>query len=280
MSPIRIGVIIIRQLSKNSKEITGWNRASRIFTSRAPYYTSLAFSQAGEPYVAYGGDTESFPIKAAVFRFDGDQWVNVGVNGFSIGAAHGTNLAFNPANGQPYIAYSDGMLSFKAVVKRFNGNEWVDVGTPGFSVDIMDQPSLAFDQEGKPHVAFIDYGNNLEMKATVMMYDSSATGVDQTRNQTIRFYPNPAKDRLIIEIPENKHIVQLSIFAINGVQLIKVKNSEPRTEIDISILPPGVYIMKVIVDRGAGCPPGLPCSRVLKRASTSGLRRLCRVGLT
>ena len=43
------------------------------FSEGTAYYTSLAFSSAGEPYVAYEDDGNSG--KATVMKFDGANWI-------------------------------------------------------------------------------------------------------------------------------------------------------------------------------------------------------------
>ncbi len=45
------------------------------------WFTSLAFSPSGQPYVAYQDYLNSY--KATVMTFDGTNWVNVGNAGFS-----------------------------------------------------------------------------------------------------------------------------------------------------------------------------------------------------
>ena len=49
-------------------------------------YISLAFSPAGEPYVAYEDHANS--EKASVIKFDGTNWINAGIAGFTAGAAY------------------------------------------------------------------------------------------------------------------------------------------------------------------------------------------------
>ncbi|MDD5570552.1 MAG: cellulase family glycosylhydrolase [Bacteroidales bacterium] len=70
-------------------------------------------------------------------------------------------------------------------------------------------------------------------------------GKDNEKN-TNNFYPNPASDKIIIETGQNINRSILFIYAINGRELIRQQITETRTEIDISNLPQGIYIVKFI----------------------------------
>jgi hypothetical protein len=52
-------------------------------------------------------------------RYDGTDWVDVGVAGFSGGNAFFTSLAFSPANSNPYVAFEDYVNSSKATVMEY-----------------------------------------------------------------------------------------------------------------------------------------------------------------
>jgi hypothetical protein len=65
----------------------------------------------------------------------------------------------------------------------------------------------------------------------------------------VSIFPNPVTDHITISassIPTNS---QLSILTMNGQQLITCKISQPETQLDISTLPGGVYIVKLTNDR-------------------------------
>ncbi len=77
-------------------------------------YTNITFCLSDSlPYVAYRDEVNSY--KATVKKFDGSSWVDVGMEGFSTGAAYFVSLAVI-SKGQPFVAYSDDSNSGKATV--------------------------------------------------------------------------------------------------------------------------------------------------------------------
>ena len=65
-------------------------------------------------------------------------------------------------------------------------------------------------------------------------------------NKFIRFYPNPVKDKFVIESPVITGKSQVSIFNVGGRKLSEQKITGDKREIDISNLPAGIYIIKLI----------------------------------
>jgi len=70
------------------------------------------------------------------------------------------------------------------------------------------------------------------------------------RYQNISIYPNPTHSSITIELPtQSFKNTFLTISNTNGQQLITQPIIEPQTEIDISYLPTGIYIVKVWNDK-------------------------------
>ena len=151
---------------------TQWvNVGNAGFTFDSIGYTSLAFSPVDTmPYVAFAAGCSS-SLQAKVMKFDGSNWVYVGNGGFSPGTAAFTSLAFNPVDGQPYVAFMDLINSSKASVMKFDGNNWVYVGSPDFSARECNDIRIAFNSSGIPFVVYQDIINNLEVN--VMKFDGT-----------------------------------------------------------------------------------------------------------
>ena len=128
------------------------------FSAGQALYTSIAIDSSGIPYVIYEDMSPLSSGKATVMKYNGSNWVNVGVTHFSAGVAKYTSIAIDPA-GTPYVVYQDGGTSNKASVMKFNGANWVVIGSLGLSVGDALFTSIAIDGNGTPYVVFEDIGD-------------------------------------------------------------------------------------------------------------------------
>ena len=100
------------------------------FSAGLSYEQSLALDQNdGTPYVAFIDGENS--LSPTVMKYDGNNWVNVGLPGFTGGLANFSEIIIN--NGIPYLAYADNLNGIKSTVMTFDGTDWVPVGLAGFS---------------------------------------------------------------------------------------------------------------------------------------------------
>ena len=130
---------------------------------------------------------------------------------------------------------------------KYDGTSWANVGTAGFSVGEVDFTSLAFNPtDGQPYVAYQDWANSL--KATVMKYDYS-TGINDLQQSQLSIYPNPAEDIITVEISDITKENRFSILNLNGQPLFTHQITQPKTQLDISSLPNGVFFVKVTGER-------------------------------
>ena len=80
----------------------------------------------------------------------------------------------------------------------------------------------------------------------------AAIGVENIPNEsTFSLYPNPSSIQITIETSANPTKSQLSISNLSGQQLITCQSTQPKTLMDISSLPSGVYFVRVTNDRTA-----------------------------
>ena len=129
---------------------------------------------------------------------------------------------------------------------KYDGTSWVIVGNAGFTADTAVYTSLAISPSGEPYVAYQDWANSL--KATVMKYDYS-TGINDLQQSQLSIYPNPAEDIITVEISDITKENRFSILNLNGQPLFTHQITQPKTQLDISSLPNGVFFVKVTGER-------------------------------
>jgi len=72
---------------------------------------------------------------------------------------------------------------------------------------------------------------------------------EQLLADKVLIFPNPSSTHITIELPQNpQKNTLLSIYNLNGQQLITQPITEPQTAVDVSGLPSGVYFVKVMDD--------------------------------
>jgi len=74
-------------------------------------------------------------------------------------------------------------------------------------------------------------------------------GIEERNGERLCIYPSPAKEKITIELPALSGNTRLSIINVNGVEFIRRPITEPKTKIDVSNLPTGVYFIRVQNDR-------------------------------
>lgn len=137
------------------------------------WWLSFEFNSNDIPYVGYRDILH--PYRGSMKRLVSGNWLNVGNEGFTLGAFDYGKLQFDNA-GTPYVAYRNSNNGYKAHAMKFNGSNWVSVGsTSGFSSSDANWIDLAINNNGYPYVVYKDDGN--ANKATVMAYDGSSWGV-------------------------------------------------------------------------------------------------------
>ena len=81
-----------------------------------------------------------------------------------------------------------------------------------------------------------------------MKYDYS-TGINDLQQSQLSIYPNPAEDIITVEISDITKENRFSILNLNGQPLFTHQITQPKTQLDISSLPNGVFFVKVTGER-------------------------------
>ncbi|QQR96123.1 MAG: T9SS type A sorting domain-containing protein [Bacteroidota bacterium] len=205
------------------------------FTTNSADYASLAFSNSGEPYMAFIDGTQNSHV--SVMKFNGSSWALVGNAGFSTGTSHYPSLAFSNT-GEPYVAFKSSFNNSQATVMKYDGSAWVAVGSTGFSSGWADYTSLAFNSSGVPYVAFEDINNSY--RATVMKFGNGTSSINSmAADNSIEVYPNPANDYLnLTNLPVGANI---KINDAIGKNVYDASITTKETSINTSAFTNGIY---------------------------------------
>ena len=91
-------------------------------------------------------------------------------------------------------------------------------------------------------------------KTVTVTQAGSPTGIDETENDRIKIYPNPAKDHLIIKTDNYSDMPDYSIRIVSlpGTIVFETKVTEPFYQLNLSELPgKGIYILQVFDNKSA-----------------------------
>jgi hypothetical protein len=176
---------------------TNWvNVGNAGFSAGDVAHPKLAFSQAGEPFVAYGDGANSG--RATVMKFDGTTWLNVGNAGFSGGGEVWENsLAFS-LSGEPYFAYKECSSINDSCVVNVMKYDSVFVG-----IKESQKSGLLLFPNPASHSVTIDFTNIHDKIISIEIYD--------TRGLKL-FEANTIKDTFTLsleKIPAGIYFVQL-----------------------------------------------------------------------
>ena len=86
--------------------------------------------------------------------------------------------------------------------------------------------------------------NNATVCYTLRVALGTASLTDEMPLSRSGIFPNPAKDKLTVQLSAINSIAEISITDINGKVLMRQKTAEAATELNISALPSGIYLVK------------------------------------
>jgi len=66
----------------------------------------------------------------------------------------------------------------------------------------------------------------------------------------ITIFPNPAREKIYLELPRNLQEGMLVVYSIDGKKLITRQIKDKNIEIDIKTLPVGIYLVEVVNNLG------------------------------
>jgi hypothetical protein len=94
-----------------------------------------------------------------------------------------------------------------------------------------------------------DFINDNHLNIDNIIIGSFFLGITEHRNADFIIKPNPATNEITIETSTTPAISQVSIMNLNGQEVLTSQITEPKTVIDISNLPSGVYFVRLTNDK-------------------------------
>lgn len=149
--------------------------------------------------------------------------------------------------------------NLSSVYLRWSANSLsLDSTITMFLADSLWQTVKPIKAPGNSRTYFIVYavGSNGDTSSTYrFMYNSIGSGVSLTdeKLETLKVYPNPASDKLKVEVPNTWRSTDLELVDIDGKVLRRFRlKAEADLEIDVAELPTGVYILRWTGNQGSG----------------------------
>ncbi len=165
---------------------------------------------------------------AASFTINSDIYVTGGLRFTATGTKAFNNcLRFDVLNDSwTYDSDFGGLKAFGQMAVTFSNTAYVGAGLPG-------------DAGGEPLTEWWKF----EINTT----DLHKYGAE---NLSFECYPNPATNSLHLKMSNSVHEIRLKLLSIDGIIVMDRKITSPEETIDISLLPPGLFIAE-LSDRGS-----------------------------
>jgi len=149
--------------------------------------------------------------------------------------------------------YASNYLSGNFALIRYNINGTLDnnFGTGGIvttQIDIFGSGAyaVAVQPDGKIIAAGYSYSDSTINFALARYYGGIGSGVNEEKiRNTIKVYPNPASNKIIIDCNDLAKDKMISIFNIQGQVLFQKEFQQERIEIDIADYAKGIYFVKI-----------------------------------
>lgn len=101
---------------------------------------------------------------------------------------------------------------------------------------------------GNTTIELVAESNGKETRATLPITVAVGTGMrNQTAGQPVTIYPNPTKERLVVNAPQG---TEIQICDLNGRQVLSQIQSAAIATLDLSNLPAGIYLLRAESEAG------------------------------
>jgi hypothetical protein len=137
-----------------------------------------------------------------------------------------SNISWNVSSDQPWLTISKNSGS---------NNETITLTTLANTIT-------------SPRTALVSIsGNGVTTKSILVTQEGGSTGIEDIPYGNISIFPNPVKDRLVVLVPNPISNTDITIISLTGECLFFAKITGTETEVDLSKLNSGFYLLKVIL---------------------------------
>lgn len=100
---------------------------------------------------------------------------------------------------------------------------------------------------GEPMNTFIEDGDLCIAQGVLQIIINDLTDINSVELQTaIKVYPNPTVDNLVVDFNGNTQLLNYQLFNINGALLSSANFKGGISNIDVSNLPKGKYVLSIL----------------------------------
>jgi hypothetical protein len=200
-------------------------------------YASIVLDDLDYPHIAYKDHTND-AVKYA--KWDGSAW-QIDTVESDIGYGNYTSLVLD-ANNRPHISSAE--YSGEVRFAYWDGTDW--------QTEVVEDiycgwTALDIDGEGYCHIVYFnDEFQSLSVRYAKRNPISVGNAKHNMNENNIHIYPNPSNENLIIDIPDITREYSAEIYDMQGRKMKKHDIINVNTELNISDLPDGIYIINIM----------------------------------
>lgn len=105
-------------------------------------------------------------------------------------------------------------------------------------------PSHVYTSPGTYNVSLMAWNSAGGDTIVKQSFINVVTGLENLNQSSYKIFPNPASDFVIIE-SESTEKICITVFNLQGQQIINKHTRSQRTKLDIDALPPGVFVLRL-----------------------------------
>ncbi len=220
---------------------------------------SLSFSSNGTTVAIGAVNNDNATVDSGhvrVYDFNGSTWQQKGsdIDGVNAADQSGFSTDIN-ANGTVVAIGAIGPNTFTGQVKvyQYSSGDWSQIGSnidgeatgdqAGYSVSISDNGAVVA-------VGALSNDGNGTNSGHVRVYENPSLGVsDRSSALDVSIYPNPGKDRVIIDLPKIFGKIHVELLDTLGKSVLtKEKSNVNKIILNVHKLESGIYLIKTLAD--------------------------------